>query len=143
MAVARASVPSSTPTTVATLLGGKAMARKVMISCAVTGSADTPGKNPAVPVTPAQIAASAVDAGLAARDQAPQLFQLRHGRVRDPRQALKPFAQLRLPRIGLCLSERAHAPRALAVLASSFPSRVRSHSRADGREASLAHAAAR
>ena len=29
------------------------MQRKVMISCAVTGSADTPGRNPAVPVTPA------------------------------------------------------------------------------------------
>jgi uncharacterized protein (DUF849 family) len=28
------------------------MQRKVMISCAVTGSADTPGRNPAVPVTP-------------------------------------------------------------------------------------------
>jgi uncharacterized protein (DUF849 family) len=28
------------------------MARKAMISCAVTGSAETPGKNPAVPVTP-------------------------------------------------------------------------------------------
>ena len=36
--------------------------RKVMISCAVTGSADTPGRNPAAPVTPAQIAASAVAA---------------------------------------------------------------------------------
>ena len=32
------------------------MQRKVMISCAVTGSADTPGRNPAVPVTPEQIA---------------------------------------------------------------------------------------
>ena len=38
------------------------MARKVMISCAVTGSADTPGKNPAVPVTPEQIANSCLDA---------------------------------------------------------------------------------
>src|SRR5213592_1767121 len=38
------------------------MQRKVMISCAVTGSADSPGKNPAVPVTPAQIAASCIDA---------------------------------------------------------------------------------
>ncbi|MFL5008285.1 MAG: 3-keto-5-aminohexanoate cleavage protein, partial [Microvirga sp.] len=26
-----------------------------MISCAATGSADTPGRNPAVPVTPEQI----------------------------------------------------------------------------------------
>src|SRR5947209_9569058 len=41
------------------------MQRKVMISCAVTGSADTPGRNPAVPVTPAQIAASAIDAAKA------------------------------------------------------------------------------
>jgi uncharacterized protein (DUF849 family) len=38
------------------------MQRKVMISCAVTGSADSPGKNPAVPVTPAQIAQSSIDA---------------------------------------------------------------------------------
>ena len=28
------------------------MQRKVIISCAVTGAADTPGRNPAVPVTP-------------------------------------------------------------------------------------------
>src|SRR5262249_24070332 len=35
------------------------------ISCAVTGSADTPGRNPAVPVTPAQIAQSAIDAAKA------------------------------------------------------------------------------
>ena len=41
------------------------MQRKVMISCAVTGSADTPGRNPAVPVTPAQIAQSCVDAAKA------------------------------------------------------------------------------
>ena len=38
------------------------MQRKVIIACAVTGSADTPGRNPAVPVTPAQIAASAIEA---------------------------------------------------------------------------------
>ena len=41
------------------------MQRKVMISCAVTGSADTPGRNPAVPVTPEQIAKSAIDAAKA------------------------------------------------------------------------------
>jgi uncharacterized protein (DUF849 family) len=41
------------------------MQRKVMISCAVTGSADTPGRNPAVPVTPEQIARSAIDAAKA------------------------------------------------------------------------------
>jgi len=38
------------------------MQRKVIISCALTGSADTPGRNPAVPVTPAQIAQSALEA---------------------------------------------------------------------------------
>jgi len=41
------------------------MQRKVIISCAVTGSADTPGRNPAVPVTPEQIASSAIDAAKA------------------------------------------------------------------------------
>ena len=41
------------------------MQRKVIISCAVTGSADSPGKNPAVPVTPEQIAKSSIDAAKA------------------------------------------------------------------------------
>src|SRR5262245_60041461 len=41
------------------------MQRKVIISCAVTGSADSPGKNPAVPVTPEQIASSCVGAAKA------------------------------------------------------------------------------
>ena len=41
------------------------MQRKVIISCAVTGSADSPGKNPAVPVTPEQIARSSIDAAKA------------------------------------------------------------------------------
>lgn len=41
------------------------MARKVMIACALTGAADTPGKNPAVPVTPKQIAESGVEAAKA------------------------------------------------------------------------------
>jgi uncharacterized protein (DUF849 family) len=53
------------------------MQRKIMISCAVTGSADTPGKNPAVPVTPAQIAQSAVDAAKAGA-------AIVHIHVRDP-----------------------------------------------------------
>src|SRR5258708_39124727 len=53
------------------------MQRKVMISCAVTGSADTPGKNPAVPVTPQQIAQSAVDAANAGA-------AIVHIHVRDP-----------------------------------------------------------
>src|SRR5579863_8591204 len=53
------------------------MQRKVMISCAVTGSAETPGRNPAVPVTPPQIAQSAVDAAKAGA-------AIVHIHVRDP-----------------------------------------------------------
>jgi uncharacterized protein (DUF849 family) len=36
-----------------------------MIACALTGAADTPGKNPAVPVTPKQIAESGIEAAKA------------------------------------------------------------------------------
>src|SRR5215208_1727675 len=54
------------------------MARKVMSSCAVTGSADTPGKNPAVPVTPEQIANSCLDAAKAGA-------AIVHIHVRDPK----------------------------------------------------------
>jgi uncharacterized protein (DUF849 family) len=58
------------------------MQRKVMISCAVTGSAETPGRNPAVPVTPQQIAQSAIDAAKAGA-------AIVHIHVRDP-QTTKP-----------------------------------------------------
>jgi uncharacterized protein (DUF849 family) len=51
--------------------------RKVIVSCAVTGSADTVGKNPAVPVTPDEIAASALDAAKAGA-------AIVHIHVRDP-----------------------------------------------------------
>ena len=61
---------------------GKGMQRKVIISCAVTGSADTPGRNPAVPVTPEQIANSALDAAKAGA-------AIVHIHVRDP-QTSKP-----------------------------------------------------
>src|SRR5215467_11872194 len=54
------------------------MQRTVIISCAVTGSADSPGKNPAVPVTPAQIARSAIDAAKAGA-------AIVHIHVRDPK----------------------------------------------------------
>jgi uncharacterized protein (DUF849 family) len=57
------------------------MQRKVMISCAVTGSADTAKRNPAVPVTPAQIAASAIDAAKAGA-------AIVHIHVRDPQTTL-------------------------------------------------------
>ena len=49
-----------------------------MISCAVTGSADTPGRNPAVPVTPEQIANSCLDAAKAGA-------AIVHIHVRDPK----------------------------------------------------------
>ena len=62
------------------------MNRKVMISCAVTGSADTPGRNPAVPVTPQQIAESAIDAAKAGA-------AIVHIHVRDP-QTTKPSMEI-------------------------------------------------
>ena len=66
------------------------MQRKVMISCAVTGSADTPGRNPAVPVTPQQIAASAIDAAKAGA-------AIVHIHVRDP-QTTRPSMDVALYR---------------------------------------------
>ena len=54
------------------------MQRKVMISCALTGAADSASKNPAVPVTPEQIAASAIDAAKAGA-------AIVHIHVRDPK----------------------------------------------------------
>src|SRR6476469_9151111 len=64
------------------------MQRKVMISCAVTGSADTPGRNPAVPVTPTQIAQSAIDAAKAGA-------AIVHIHVRDPK-TTRPSMELSL-----------------------------------------------
>jgi len=66
------------------------MQRKVMISCAVTGSADTPPRNPAVPVTPQQIAQSAIDAAKAGA-------AIVHVHVRDP-QTTRPSMDLELYR---------------------------------------------
>src|SRR5262249_21524639 len=54
------------------------MPRKVMIPCAVTGSADPPGRNPAVPVTAGQIAQSRIDAAKAGA-------AIVHVHVRDPK----------------------------------------------------------
>jgi len=48
-----------------------------MIACALTGAADTPGKNPAVPVTPKQIAESGIEAAKAGA-------AIVHIHVRDP-----------------------------------------------------------
>jgi len=53
------------------------LAPEVFITCAVTGSADSVRKNPNVPVTPAQIAASALDAHAAGA-------AIVHLHVRDP-----------------------------------------------------------
>ena len=50
---------------------------EVVITCAVTGAGDTVGKHPAVPVTPEQIAAAAIDAARAGA-------AIVHCHVRDP-----------------------------------------------------------
>jgi len=50
----------------------------VIISCAVTGAGDTVGKHPAIPVTPRQIADSALEAHAAGA-------AIVHLHVRDPR----------------------------------------------------------
>ncbi|MEP6883265.1 MAG: 3-keto-5-aminohexanoate cleavage protein [Gammaproteobacteria bacterium] len=57
------------------------MATEVFITCAVTGSADSVRKNAHVPVTPAQIAASALDAHAAGA-------AIVHLHVRDPQSGL-------------------------------------------------------
>ena len=43
----------------------RSMNRNVIVTCAVTGSGDSTGRSPEVPVTPAEIAASALDAAAA------------------------------------------------------------------------------
>jgi uncharacterized protein (DUF849 family) len=57
--------------------GTTAMPRPVIITCAVTGGAPLTGKHPAIPVTPAQIATAAIDAGKAGA-------AIAHIHVRDP-----------------------------------------------------------
>ncbi len=57
------------------------MKRKTIITCAVTGGADTTKKNPAVPVTPAQIAQAVLDAANAGA-------AIAHIHVRDPKTGL-------------------------------------------------------
>jgi len=58
------------------------MPKKTIITCAVTGSAPTPGKNPAVPVTPEEIANSS----LAAAEAGAAVV---HIHVRDPETTLR------------------------------------------------------
>ncbi|MGP0089213.1 MAG: 3-keto-5-aminohexanoate cleavage protein [Xanthobacteraceae bacterium] len=62
------------------------MSRDIIITCAITGSADTVGKHPAIPVTPAQIATSAIEAAQAGAT-------IVHIHVRDP-QTGKPSREL-------------------------------------------------
>ena len=64
------------------------MSRQVVITCALTGGFDTPPKNPAVPVTPEQIANSALDAAKAGA-------AVVHVHVRDPK-TTKPSMELAL-----------------------------------------------
>jgi uncharacterized protein (DUF849 family) len=66
------------------------MSRKTVITCALTGSFDTPSKNPAVPVTPEEIATSALDAAKAGA-------AVVHIHVRDPK-TTKPSMELSLYR---------------------------------------------
>jgi uncharacterized protein (DUF849 family) len=64
------------------------MNTEVIISCAVTGAGDTIGKHPAIPVTPRQIADSALEAARAGA-------AIVHLHVRDPRTG-KPARELDL-----------------------------------------------
>ena len=54
------------------------MQPKVIITCAITGAGDTVGKHPAIPVTPEQIATSALEAASAGATVV-------HCHVRDPK----------------------------------------------------------
>lgn len=64
--------------------------RPVIVTCAITGGGDTVGKHPAIPVTPEQIAVSALEAAQAGAATV-------HIHVRDP-QTGKPSARLDLYR---------------------------------------------
>ena len=64
--------------------------RRVIITCAITGGGDTVGKHPAIPVTPEQIANSALEAAQAGA-------AIVHIHVRDPKTG-KPSSKLELYR---------------------------------------------
>lgn len=66
------------------------MARKVIITCAVTGGDDTAGRYPSIPVTPVQIANAAIEAGRAGA-------AIAHIHVRNPETG-KPSIELALYR---------------------------------------------
>jgi len=66
------------------------MNRNIIVSCAVTGSGDSVGKHPAIPVTPQEIANAAIDAAKAGA-------AIAHIHVRDPETG-KPSRRLDLYR---------------------------------------------
>mgnify|MGYP003380948175 CR=1 FL=1 len=59
------------------------MNHNVIITCAVTGAGDTVDKHPAIPVTPAQIAATAVEAAQAGATAASYTHLRAHETVLD------------------------------------------------------------
>ena len=67
---------------------------EVVITCAVTGAGDTVGKHPDIPVTPEQIAASAIDAAKAGA-------AIVHCHVRDPANGQRQPRRGALPGSGL------------------------------------------
>jgi uncharacterized protein (DUF849 family) len=66
------------------------MKREIIVTCAITGGGDTVGKHPAIPVTPEQIAISALEAAGAGA-------AIVHIHVRDPKTG-KPSTELALYR---------------------------------------------
>jgi 3-dehydrocarnitine:acetyl-CoA trimethylamine transferase len=66
------------------------MKRQIIVTCAITGGGDTVGKHPAIPVTPTQIASSALEAAEAGA-------AIVHLHVRDP-QSGKPSTEFELYR---------------------------------------------
>ena len=55
------------------------MNQDVIISCAITGAGDTVGKHPAIPVTPEQIAASAIEAAKARLEKIASELKSKYG----------------------------------------------------------------
>ena len=71
-------------------LQSAASKRQVIVTCAITGGGDTVGKHPAIPVTPEQIAGSALEAAQSGA-------AIVHIHVRDPKTG-KPSSKLELYR---------------------------------------------
>jgi len=86
------------------------MNREVVVTCAVTGSGDSVGKHPAIPVAPEQIADAAIEAAQAGAAVA-------HIHVRDP-QTGKAARRLELYRE---VVQRVRASGVDVILARTFP----------------------